>query len=126
MTEYELKDNQFKNYYMVNKNWIDQFKQFYNFEDIYIKYEEEYNFEEDDININNNINENSNNNDNLIGLSKSQRKRMRKKKNKQNKKNNNNINQSKINNPVIKSQHKNAELPKFLLNENNIILLNLN
>ena len=120
LTEYELKDSQFKNYYMVNKNWIDQFKQFYNFEDIYIKYEEEYNFEEDDININNNINEN-NNNDNLIGLSKSQKKRMRRKKRNQNKKNNNNINQSKINNPVIISQHKNAELPKFLLNENNIL-----
>jgi len=111
LTEYDLKDNHFKNYYMVNKTWIDQYKQFYNFEDIYIKYEEEYNIEEDDTNSNiNNINNNSNSN------KKRKRKKKKKKPNQ-----NNNINQSKVNNPVIKSQHKNVELPQILLNENNIL-----
>ena len=127
LTEYELKDNNFRNYYLVNKKWIEQFKQFYNFEDIYIKYEEESFIEEEDNNNmnNNNINNNIDENINIIGMGKGKRKRKKKNKNRNKNKNKaNNINRNNQNqnkDPVIKSQHKNFEIPNILLDEKNIL-----
>ena len=128
LTECELNENNFKNYYMVNKNWIELYKQYYNYEEIYVKYEEICFNEEEDINNSNinNFNQNKNNN-NYGGSNKKKNKKNKKNRKKGNNKNrnninnNDNINQKKVNNPEIKSMHKNVEIPKELLDENNII-----
>ena len=130
LTDYELKDSSFKNYYIVNKNWMEQYKKYYNFEDICLEYEQKY-FDEDDngneIN-NDNINNNINKDNEIIGLSESKKKRRKRKKNKNNNKvsqnkTNTNSNKKIINNYEIKSMHKNLEIPKMLFDENNILPL---
>ena len=125
LTEYELNENSFKNYYIVNKNWIELYKQYYNYEDIYIKYEEICFNDEEEINNannNNNINNfNQNKNNKPGGSNKKRKKNKKKNKNKNNINNSGNSNQKKVNNPTIISTHKNIEIPKLLLDENSII-----
>ena len=41
----DMKDNKFENYFLVNREWLNQYKKYYNYEEIVIKYEEQ-NFEE--------------------------------------------------------------------------------
>ena len=50
--EKEIKDNNFENYYLINKQWINNYKKYYNFEDIILQCELNYN----EIEPNNNIN----------------------------------------------------------------------
>ena len=132
LTEYELKDSSFKNYYMVNKEWLEVYKKYYNFEDICIKYEQEYYDGEDngDDNNNDNINNNSiNENNEIIGLNKKKGKNKKKNKKRNNKGKSNNNNQNRTNKnknnvnnikKIIKSMHKNIEIPKILFDENKI------
>ena len=135
----DIKELNFKQYYLINKNWLKQYKQYYNFEEITIKYEEQ-NYEDynsDDKN-NNYDNNNKNNfgtrerknkyNTGIAGLSKNQKKRIRKKNNKNQKKiqQNFNTNISKNNNKNNKKidmqvQYNNIDYPKYLIEENNII-----
>ena len=124
LTEHELNEGKFNNYYIVNKKWIDLYKKHYNFDDIYLKFEEQDYEEEDNVNVN--VSYNNNNNYNS-GSNKKKKKRRKKKKNRWidfSVNNNQNQNsQKKKNNPLIKSKHKNLEIPKMLFDENNILPL---
>ena len=119
----EIKENSFRNYYIVNKNWLKEFKIFYNFEEIVIKYEEQsYDNENEENSQNNN---GINNNNQIYGMNKKKRKNKKKRR----RKNQNNNRQNIINNSIkktdnkfdIKVQYTNVEHPKSLLNENNIL-----
>jgi len=67
----DMKDHKFENYFLVNRAWLEQYKKYYNYQEIVIKYEEqnyeneEENKEEDekeDSNFNKNYGHNNNNN----------------------------------------------------------------
>ena len=60
----DIKELNFKQYYLINKNWLKQYKQYYNFEEITIKYEEQ-NYE--DYNSDDKNNNYDNNNKNNFG-----------------------------------------------------------
>ena len=89
-----------------------------------MKFEEQDYEEEDNVNVN--VSYNNNNNYNS-GSNKKKKKRRKKKKNRWidfSVNNNQNQNsQKKKNNPLIKSKHKNLEIPKMLFDENNILPL---
>ena len=128
----EIKDNSFKTYYLINKNWLNQYKTFYNFDEIVIQYEgQSYDNEnEENSQINNNSannNSNNNNQNQIIGLNENKinkkNKKRRKKKKNNNQNRNNNISVIKQNNNKydIKVQYMNVAYPEFLLNEKNIL-----
>jgi hypothetical protein len=67
----EIKENSFRNYYIVNKNWLNEYKIFYNFEEIVIKYEEHgYDNENEENSQNNNR---INNNNQIYGMKNKKR-----------------------------------------------------
>jgi len=88
----EIKDNSFKTYYLINKNWLNQYKSFYNFDEIVIQYEgQSYDNEnEENSQINNNSannNSNNNNQNQIIGLNENKINKKNKKRRKKKKKN---------------------------------------
>ena len=128
----EIKENNFDNYYIINKNWLNQYKNYYNYNEIILKYEvKESAIEYEEDSKQNNINNKNNYND----QNQNQNYKKGKKKNKKRKKKrkNNNYNsihyQNKIietNNKIekvseIKVQYMNVEYPKFLLDQKNIL-----
>ena len=127
LNDNKLSDKNFGNYYLVNKKWLEEYKNFYNYNDIVLKYEEQMYMDDDNNNNNNNIEQNNDNSNQqpIKGLSRNQRKKYkkRKNKNKNNKRINNNNNDNKNNNRnnTITSQHENKEIPEYLLNEKNIL-----
>ena len=61
----EIKENNFDNYYIINKNWLNQYKNYYNYNEIILKYEVKESaieYEEDSKQNNNNNNKNNYNN----------------------------------------------------------------
>ena len=131
----EMKENSLSDYYIINTNWLKEYKRHFNYEEIIIKYEQQiYEYEEDDnnlhVNNNNNINSKSTNNGVILGLGSQKKGKNKKRRKKKKNNNNNNIlpkyeNQSNIqkNNkkPIIKVQYMNTEFNKFLLDEKNIL-----
>ena len=130
----EMKEHSSSDYYVINKNWLKEFKQYYNFEEITIQYEQQaYEYEEVDeeqnfnINNNNQNSENKNNNE-IVGLNFNKKKKKKKRrKYKRNKNNYNKINEDKNDikkdnkKPKIKVQYMNKDYPKLLLNDKNIL-----
>ena len=55
----EMKNNKFENYFLVNRVWLEQYKNYYNYQEIVIKYEEQ-NFENEEENKEENKEEISN------------------------------------------------------------------
>ena len=112
--EKEIKDNNLENYYLINKQWINNYKEYYNFQEIVLQCE----LNEKEIESTNNKNINNT-------VIKNKNKRRRKKKSYQ--QNNNNNNQNDINENKrkreIKVKYKKINIPIFLLNENNLLPL---
>ena len=50
--EREIKDNNFESYYLINSQWINDYKEYYNFQDIFLQCELNNNEEEQTYNIN--------------------------------------------------------------------------
>ena len=125
----EIKKNDLKNYYIINKNWLNQYKNYYNYEQIVVKYQEYYDIENEEVseqNYNNNTkNIASIKQDLFKGLSNNQKKKLKKKMKKQQnnwqKNTSNTTVKKKEKKPEIKVQYTNIEYPKFLLDENNIL-----
>ena len=116
--ENELKDNNFDNYYIINKNWLDQYKQYYNFEEIVIQYEEQNCGNEDKEEKNTFPENNQNPRSNKRGKNKNNNK----KKKYNNSNNNNKNNYKKINKKYdIKVQYIDNDYPQYLLDINNIL-----
>ena len=62
----DMKNNKFENYFLINKEWLNQYKNYYNFQEIVLKYEEQNSEDEEEdkkevLNHNNNYNSNYNN-----------------------------------------------------------------
>ena len=80
----KLSDKNFGNYYLVNKKWLEEYKSFYNYNDIVLKYEEQMYMDDDNNNNNNNIEQNNNNSNpqQIIGLGSKRKKKIKNEKTK--------------------------------------------
>jgi len=110
--EREIKDNNFESYYLINSQWINDYKEYYNFQDIVLQCELNNNEEEQTYNINE-INSEGN----------KKKKRGRKKRYQQNFDYNMIDTHENKKKRDIKVKYKNISIPTFLLNENNILPL---
>ena len=112
--EKEIKDNKFESYYLINKQWINNYKEYFNFQEIVLQCELN-----NEIEPNNNITKINTN----VGNKKKKNKKRRNKNYQQNNNNKNNethINKKKRN---IKVKYKSINIPTYLLDENNVLPL---
>ena len=84
LNDNKLSDKNFGNYYLVNKKWLEEYKSFYNYNDIVLKYEEQMYMDDDNNNNNNNIEQNNNNSNpqTIIGLGSKRKKKIKNEKTK--------------------------------------------
>ena len=112
--EKEIKDNKFESYYLINKQWINNYKEYFNFQEIVLQCE-----------LNNSEIEPNDNKTQFNSNTGKKKKRNKKRRNKYQQNNNNNKNETHITKKKrdIKVKYKNINMPAYLTDENNILAL---
>jgi len=112
--EKEIKDNKFENYYLINKQWINNYKEYFNFQEIVLQCE-----------LNNSEIEPNDNKTQFNSNTGKKKKRNKKRRNKYQQNNNNNKNETHITKKKrdIKVKYKSINMPAYLTDENNILPL---